>query len=156
MDPEIRDAIPNDLPAMIAILVDDVIGRQHESEAYADDYARAFEAIRSAENNELIVAVRDEAVVGMLQITYSPGLTRRGGWRATIETVRVRSDMRRMGIGAALIRHAIDRARKRGCRIAQLTAHNSRTNAHRFYESLGFSASHIGMKMTITPAADLP
>ena len=136
---------------MIAILVDDVIGRQHESEAYADDYARAFEAIRAAEHNELIVAVHEAAVVGMLQITYSPGLTRRGGWRATIETVRVRSDMRRMGIGAALMRHAIDRARQRGCRMVQLTAHHTRVGAHRFYESLGFAASHVGMKMTIDP-----
>jgi ribosomal protein S18 acetylase RimI-like enzyme len=152
MDLEVRDARPDDLPALIAMLVDDSIGRQYESasdEARAG-YAAAFDAILASDANDLIVAVSGGAVVGMLQITYSPGLNRRGSWRATIESVRVRRDRQRKGIGAALMHTAIERAQQRGCGIVQLTAHSSRAGARRFYESLGFAGTHVGMKLTIS------
>jgi ribosomal protein S18 acetylase RimI-like enzyme len=150
---ELREARPDDLSAMVAMLVDDEIGRRYESDAdeARPDYLAAFYAILASPDNQLVVAVCDGVVVGMLQITFSPGLNRRGGWRATIETVRVRRDKRRMGIGAALMRDAIGRAQRRACAIVQLTAHRSRQDAHCFYEGLGFSPSHFGMKMTLPP-----
>ena len=153
-DFEIRDAVADDLAAMVMMLAEDTIGRHYESEedAARPHYAAALDAILASADNELLVAVREGAVTGMLQITYSPGLNRRGSWRATIESVRVRRDVQRTGIGAALVRHAIERARRRRCGIVQLTAHRDRVDAHRFYEALGFTPSHIGMKMAITPA----
>ena len=151
---EVRDATAEDLPHLISMLVDDPIGSQYESlsDDARSDYAAALDAILASDSNQLIVAVSDGAAAGMLQITYSPGLNRRGTWRATIESVRVRHDLRRKGIGATLMRAAIERAKRRGCGIVQLTAHSSRAGAHRFYESIGFAATHIGMKMAITPA----
>jgi ribosomal protein S18 acetylase RimI-like enzyme len=152
MNLQVRDAQPSDLPALIAMLVDDSIGRQYESAS--DDarggYAAAFEAILASETNDLIVAVSDGHVVGMLQLTYSPGLNRRGSWRATIESVRVSRAMQRKGIGAALMHTAIERAKQRRCGIVQLTAHSGRAGAQRFYESLGFAGTHVGMKMDIS------
>ena len=155
MDLHVRDAAAEDLPQLVAILADDPIGREFETrdEDARDQYAAAFEAIRASDSNQLIVAVSEGAIVGMLQVTYSPGLNRRGSWRATIETVRVRSDKRRLGIGAVLMRTAIRRARQRGCGIVQLTAHISRVDAHRFYEALGFQATHVGMKLPLVPPA---
>jgi GNAT superfamily N-acetyltransferase len=149
---DIRDAEPQDLPEIVTILADDPIGRQYESLAAdaRDGYVAAFEAIRASESNELLVAISHGMVVGVLQITYSPGLNRRGGWRATIESVRVRNDRKRKGIGGQLLREAIGRAKGRGCAIAQLTAHVNRCDAHTFYESLGFAATHIGLKMALT------
>lgn len=133
------------------MLVDDPIGQQYET--LADEarpaYAAAFTAMLDSERDQMIVAVHDGTVAGMLQITYSPGLNRRGSWRATIESVRVRSDARSQGIGRMLMEEAISRARQRGCGIVQLTAHRNRANAHRFYESLGFTPSHVGMKLPL-------
>jgi ribosomal protein S18 acetylase RimI-like enzyme len=155
MDLQVRDAQPDDLPALIAMLVDDSIGRQYESESdeARAGYAAAFDAILASDSNDLIVAVSDGVVAGMLQITYSPGLNRRGSWRATIESVRVRRDRQRRGIGAALMHAAVERARQHRCGIVQLTAHSSRTGARRFYESLGFAGTHVGMKLEIAQRA---
>jgi GNAT superfamily N-acetyltransferase len=107
------------------MLVDDSIGRQYESASddARDGYAAAFDAIVASDTNDLIVAVSDGTVVGMLQLTYSPGLNRRGSWRATIDSVRVRRDMQRKGVGAALMHTAIERAKHHRCGIVQLTAH---------------------------------
>lgn len=98
-------------------------------------------------NNELVVAVIDEAVVGMLQITFIPYLTFQGRWRALVEGVRVSSETRSHGIGTALLRRAIERARERNCVMVQLTTDRSRQDALRFYERFGFVSSHDGMKL---------
>ena len=110
---------------------------------------RAFRAIDADPNNELVVACRGERVVGVLQLTYLPSLTYRGGWRALIEGVRVASGERSQGSGKALFEWAIARARERGCHMAQLTTDKARPDARRFYESLGFVASHEGMKLRL-------
>lgn len=123
------------------------VGREVFSEPIVSGYVEAFAAIDADPNNELIVAELEGAVVGMLQITFLPYLTYQGRWRALIEGVRVCASVRSQGIGAALIQHAIDRARSRSCVMVQLTTDRTRDEALRFYERLGFVASHHGMKL---------
>jgi GNAT superfamily N-acetyltransferase len=111
-------------------------------------YYAAFEAIERDPNNELIVAeTADGQLAGMLQLTFIPYLTYRGGWRALVEGVRVVAQMRSRGVGRRLFEWAIERARERGCHMIQLTSDKARPDAIRFYESLGFVASHEGMKL---------
>lgn len=149
-----RVATAADLPAIVALLVDDVLGATRE--AASDDaaaldprYVRAFAEIQRDANNEMMVLESDGDVVGCLQLTYIPGLSRQASTRAQIESVRVASHMRGHGLGRRLFDRAIARARERGCHIVQLTSDKRRTEAHRFYESLGFSATHDGFKLTL-------
>jgi GNAT superfamily N-acetyltransferase len=133
------------------MLADDELGALRETVAdpVPDFYARAFDAIDRDPNNELIVADRDGQLVGVLQLTFIPYLTHRGGWRALIEGVRVASAARSEGIGGQLIEWAIARSRERGCRIVQLTSDKRRADAIRFYERLGFKATHEGFKLPL-------
>ena len=146
-----RPAVRGDLPAIVQMLADDVLGAQRESfsDPLPDSYHAAFDALDSDPNNELVVAVRDDTVVGVLQITFIPYLTHRGGWRALVEGVRVASCARAGGTGGAMLRWAIERARQRGCVMIQLTTDRARGDALRFYERLGFVASHHGMKLKL-------
>lgn len=91
----------------------------------------------------------DETVAGVLQLSFIPGLTYQGGWRALIEAVRVAADQRSSGLGSAMISHAIERSRERGCVLVQLTTDRSREAALRFYQRLGFVASHHGLKLRL-------
>lgn len=143
-----RSARSSDLEAIIVLLADDALGarRERPAEPLTETYRRAFEAIAADPNNELIVAEDDGAVVAVLQLTFIPGLTRRGGWRAQIEGVRVASTHRSTGLGSRLVEHAVARARSRRCILVQLTTDKSRPGAIRFYKRLGFTASHEGMK----------
>ena len=116
----------------------------------ADD---ALGAKREADpNNELVVGELDGTAVAVLQLTFIPNISRRGSWRAQIEGVRVDSSLRSSGVGRSLIAWAIERARNRGCSLVQLTSDKSRSDAIRFYESLGFVASHEGMKLELSPS----
>ena len=144
-----RAAREADLIELVRMLSDDPLGARREvfTQPVASGYARAFAAIDTDPNNELIVAELDGSLVGMLQVTFIPYLTYQGRWRALIEGVRVSSSVRSRGIGAALIQHAIDRARSRDCVMVQLTTDRTRDEALRFYERLGFVASHHGMKL---------
>ncbi len=150
---EFRVATITDVPAVLALLADDAITRERgygEIPAEPEPAVRAaFEAIDADPNNELIVAVEDGVVVGSCQLTWIPGLSRGGAWRLLVEAVRVHSGRRGRGLGAEMMRWAIERARERGCRMVQLTTDKRRTDAHRFYERLGFVASHEGMKLTL-------
>jgi GNAT superfamily N-acetyltransferase len=139
-----------DVPAIVALLEDDEISRSRALPE-ADDARQwaAFEAIDADPRNELIVAERDGEIVGTCQLTFTPSLSRRGGERMTVEAVRVRSDIRGGGIGRAMMGWATDRARERGCRLVQLTTDKRRSDAHRFYASLGFTASHEGFKLSL-------
>jgi GNAT superfamily N-acetyltransferase len=87
--------------------------------------------------------------VGTVQLSFLPGLARRGALRAQLEAVRVRADQRGRGVGAAMIGWAIEEARRRGCALVQLTSDKSRPDAHRFYAGLGFVASHEGLKLPL-------
>jgi GNAT superfamily N-acetyltransferase len=148
----IRRAVRSDVPAIVRMLADDALGAQRE--AYASplpkSYYAAFEAISADPNNELVVACEGDRAIGVLQLTFIPYLTYRGSWRALIEGVRIDSSARSRGLGRKLFEWAIDRARQQGCHVVQLTSDKSRSDAIRFYESLGFVASHEGFKLHLT------
>ncbi|MFI7214775.1 GNAT family N-acetyltransferase [Micromonospora maritima] len=144
-----REATRADLPAVLALLADDVLGRDRDLPEVDAAYERAFADLDADPRNHLIVADVDGELVGCLQITYIPGLGRHGAERSLIESVRVRSDRRGQGLGRAMMRWAIDRARERGCALVQLTTDKRRADAHRFYLDLGFEASHEGMKLAL-------
>ena len=112
-------------------------------------YLAAFDAVDADPGELLVVAERARAVVGTLQLSILSGLARRGAIRAQIEAVRVRDDQRHQGLGGAMLRWAIAEAQRRGCGLVQLTSDNARVDAHRFYERLGFVASHIGYKLQL-------
>jgi len=150
----IRRALAADLPAIVRMLADDPLGARRErvEDPLPESYRQAFAAIEQDPNNELVVAEgADGVAVAVLQLSFTPGLSHQGGWRATIEGVRVDSRLRGGGVGHELLRWAIERARQRGCRQVQLTTDKTRTAARRFYESLGFVASHEGMKLALAP-----
>ena len=138
-----------DVPAIVALIAADQIGATRDGGDLAP-YDRAFAAI-DADPAQLLVVVTDAAgaVAGTLQLTFIPGLARRGGLRAQIEAVRVREDLRGGGVGHALFAWAIDEARRRDCVLVQLTSDKRRTEAHRFYGRLGFTASHDGFKLRL-------
>ncbi|GGQ42747.1 GNAT family N-acetyltransferase [Streptomyces althioticus] len=148
-DLEIRPATTSDVPAIVAMLADDPLGAQRESPDDLAPYLTAMERLRTDPNQHLVVAVREEQVVGTLQLTIIPGLSRRGATRSVIEGVRIHADERGGGLGTRLIEWAVDASRREGCQLVQLTTDNSRTDAHRFYERLGFTASHVGFKLAL-------
>lgn len=144
-----REARLDELAVLVDMLADDELGQTRESPGTPLDrgYVAAFTAIQKDPNNDLIVCESGGELLGMLQITFLPYLTYVGSWRALIESVRVASSHRGKGIGAKLFEWAIERAEERGCLIVQLTSDKSRPDAIRFYEKLGFKASHEGMKL---------
>ena len=143
----VRRAERADLPRLLELIADDMLGKNREGVGSDDPvYQQAFDAIDGDANQYLMLAELDGRVIGMLQLTFIPGLSRRGAWRANIESVRVDASLRGRGVGAWLIGQALDLARNRGCRLAQLTSDKRRTEAHRFYGQLGFSATHEGYK----------
>ncbi|MDO1580559.1 GNAT family N-acetyltransferase [Rhizobium oryzicola] len=148
---EFRKATASDLPAIIAMLADDALGLTREviSDPVDRRYVEAFEAIERDPNQWLAVAVDDEdAVIGCLQLSFIPGLSRLGLWRGQIESVRIASSQRGSGLGGEMIRWAIEQCRARGCGLVQLTSDKRREDALRFYEKLGFEATHEGFKLT--------
>ncbi|MFE8954226.1 GNAT family N-acetyltransferase [Streptomyces althioticus] len=148
-DLEIRSATTDDVPAIVAMLADDPLGAQRESPDDLAPYLTAMERLRADPNQHLVVAVRGEQVVGTLQLTIIPGLSRRGATRSVVEAVRIHADERGGGLGTRMIEWAIDTSRREVCQLVQLTTDNSRTDAHRFYERLGFTPSHVGFKLAL-------
>lgn len=146
-----RAATSQDLPAIVLMLADDDLGstREDPSIPLSRSYSAAFEAIEADSNNELVVAFKDDQIVGVIQITFIPYLTYKGGWRALIEGVRVSKDARSAGIGRRMFDWAISRARERKCVLVQLTTDKLRPDSLRFYETLGFVASHEGLKLRL-------
>jgi GNAT superfamily N-acetyltransferase len=146
----VRLARADDLGAIVRLMADDTFGagREQLAEPLPPSYADAFAAIDADPRNELIVVAEpDGQVVATLQVTFIPGLSRGGSERALVEAVRVASALRGQGLGRRLMEWAVQRARRRGCRLVQLTSDKARTDAHRFYESLGFVRSHDGFKL---------
>ncbi|MEV1330579.1 GNAT family N-acetyltransferase [Micromonospora costi] len=144
-----REAVRADLPAILALLADDVLGRSRDVTTVDEVYEKAFADVTADPRNHLIVADEGGELVGCLQITYIPGLGRHGAERSLIEAVRIRSDRRGQGLGRQLMTWAIDQARQRGCALVQLTTDKSRQDAHRFYRNLGFVPTHEGMKLPL-------
>ncbi|MEU1195687.1 GNAT family N-acetyltransferase [Streptomyces sp. NPDC005813] len=148
-DLEIRAAVADDVPEIVAMLADDPLGAQRESPDDLSPYLAALERLRDDPNQHLMVAVRERRVVGTLQLTVIPGLSRKGATRSVIEGVRIHADERGSGLGTQLIEWAIEESRRQDCQLVQLTSDVTRTDAHRFYERLGFTASHIGFKLPL-------
>jgi GNAT superfamily N-acetyltransferase len=145
----LRRATAGDVEAIAAMLADDPLGAARETPGDLTPYLTAFEHIDADPTEELIVAERGGVVVGTLQLSYLRGMSRRGAMRAQIEGVRVAANARGDGLGGELIRWAVERAREHGCVLVQLTTDKTRTDAHRFYDRLGFTATHEGYKLPL-------
>ncbi|NSY99645.1 GNAT family N-acetyltransferase [Agrobacterium tumefaciens] len=150
-DIKLRPARVGDLPGIVALLSDDMLGKSREdaSTPLNPRYLAAFESISTDPNQIQLVAELGEELVGTLQLTLIPSLSRLGTWRGQIEGVRVAAEHRGSGLGQKMFDWAIEESRVRGCTLVQLTTDKSRHDAHRFYERLGFTASHIGYKLNI-------
>ena len=148
-EPALREARRADVPAIVALLADDPIGASREGSADDDAYYAAFDLIDADPRNQLLVAELDGRVVGTLQLTMIPGLSRHGLLRGQIEGVRVAAGQRGHGLGRAMIAGAIEIARAHGCGLVQLTSDKRRPDAVRFYRSLGFADSHEGLKLPL-------
>jgi ribosomal protein S18 acetylase RimI-like enzyme len=146
----IRTATRDDVPAIVRLLADDMLGAKRERVDELPAYLRAFDDIAADPGNELFVAVQGDEVIGCLQLTIIPGMSRAGMRRAQIESVRVSSSHRGARVGEKLVLDAMARARAAGCGMLQLTSDASRVDARRFYERLGFEASHVGMKVSLS------
>lgn len=144
-----RKAHKEDLPAIVRLLADDELGSKREKyeDPLPDIYYQAFAAIESQIGNQILLAVEEDKVIGCIQLTMIPGLARQGMKRAQIEGVRVDKDYRGKRIGEALFKEAIAVAKAENCGLVQLTTDKARKDAYRFYERLGFTASHEGMKL---------
>ncbi|TMV06205.1 GNAT family N-acetyltransferase [Brucella haematophila] len=147
----IRKATSADVAAVVAMLADDALGVKREDPGLPlrDEYRNAFAAIDADPNQFLAVVEQDERIIGCMQLSFIPGLSRMGQWRGQIESVRIASDIRGGGIGRQMIEWAIEKCRERGCGLVQLTTDKSRSDALRFYQSLGFTDSHEGLKLSL-------
>ncbi|MEV0275119.1 GNAT family N-acetyltransferase [Streptomyces sp. NPDC050610] len=145
-DIEIRRATADDIPAIVALLADDELGALRETPDDLTPYRTAFARLASDPHQYVAVAVREGQIIGTLQLTIIPGLSRQGATRSIIESVRIHADARGSGLGTELIEWAIATSRTEGCQLVQLTSDAVRVDAHRFYERLGFEASHLGFK----------
>ena len=146
----LREAVEGDVPVLVQLLAADQLGATRDGVTGEDDlqpYLRAFRAIDADDAHLLLAAEVDGEVVATMQLSFLPGLARRGALRGQIEAVRVREDYRDRGLGAAIFHWAIAESRRRGCALVQLTTDRTRADAHRFYERLGFVASHEGLKL---------
>lgn len=145
----IRPATADDLAAIVAMLADDPLGARRESPDDLAPYEKAFARLADDPNQQLVVAVRGDRIVGTLQLTIIPGLSRRGSTRSIVEGVRIHSDVRGSGLGTQLIEWAVAESRRQDCQLVQLFSDATRIDAHRFYERLGFEASHLGFKLPL-------
>jgi GNAT superfamily N-acetyltransferase len=143
-----RAATPADLPFIIALIVEDSVISTGDDPADAahPDYVNALAEITADPNEQMIIVEEDSVPVGCFQLSYLPGLMRRGMKRGQIEVVHVAQTHRNRGIGGEMMRWAVERCRENGCSMVQLTSNKKRLDAHRFYERLGFLKSHEGFK----------
>ena len=148
---QFRPARHSDLEAIVALLADDAmsVGREAPDPQLLPAYRVAFDEMAADPRQLPLVIEEDGRLVGYLQLSLIPGLAFRGLKRGLIESVRIASDRRGAGLGAAFIAHAVELARVNGCRLVQLTSTNERVDAHRFYERLGFVATHTGFKLAL-------
>ncbi|MEV8374823.1 GNAT family N-acetyltransferase [Kribbella sp. NPDC056861] len=146
----IRRATATDVAGIVSLLTDDEIAAQRESPDDLTPYQAAFAAIEADPQQVLVVAERNGELVGTLQLTIIPGLSRMGATRGLVEAVRVAASARGTGLGTTLMEWSIEEARARGCTILQLTSDKARVDAHRFYLRLGFTQSHEGFKYALS------
>lgn len=151
MEVILRRACKEDLPAIVALLADDGLGNGREDAGLPLDqaYVSAFDALDGDPNQFLVVAQEGEVIAATMQLTFIAGISRKGAWRCQIEAVRVAASHRGSGLGQRMFEFAISESRSRGCSLVQLTTDKTREDAHRFYDRLGFVASHIGYKLKL-------
>lgn len=143
-----RDATSADLPFIVRLIVEDSVVSIDDDPSAADPaYAEALAAIDADPNQEMWIVELDGKPVGCFQLTYIPGLMRRGMWRGLVEAVHVASEHRNEGLGSEMMKWAAEHCRARGCGLVQLTSNKARVDAHRFYRRLGFEQSHEGFKL---------
>ncbi|MBT4963243.1 MAG: GNAT family N-acetyltransferase [Francisellaceae bacterium] len=149
VDIKTRLATREDILQIVNLLADDELGSKRESftDPLANGYIQAFKKIQSSPDNELIVMEHNGEVIGCMQLTFIPYLTFQGGSRCQIEGVRISSKHRGCGIGGKMFLYAIEKSKGRGCHMIQLTTNKDRVNTHKFYEKLGFKATHEGFKL---------
>lgn len=147
----IRRANRADVPEIVRLLADDPLGQTRETltDPLPESYYQAFEAIEADPNQFLAVVEQKGHIVGTFQISFLPGMSRKGAWRAQIEAVRIEHELRNQGLGRAAMEWIIEYARARGCALIQLTTDKTRKDAHRFYQRLGFISSHEGLKLKL-------
>ncbi|GAA1957971.1 GNAT family N-acetyltransferase [Kitasatospora viridis] len=145
----IRPATREDIPAIVALLAEDAKGVTRETPNDLTPYHAAFDRLAADPNQHPTVAERDGEVVGTLQLSVIPGLSRAGTTRTIIEAVRIKESERGNGLGTQLIQWAIEESGRLGAGLVQLTSDSSRADAHRFYERLGFTGSHVGFKLQL-------
>jgi GNAT superfamily N-acetyltransferase len=143
----LREARRDDVPALVGLYAEDELSTGGDGGADLDPYLRAFDVIDADPAHLLVVALVGGDVVGTLQLSVLPALVRRGALRGQLEAVHVRADHRGSGVGSAMVRWAVEEARRRGCALVQLTSQKRRVDAHRFYVRLGFANSHEGFKL---------
>jgi GNAT superfamily N-acetyltransferase len=146
-----RKATIADLPAIVAMLADDILGAKREKleDPLPGSYSKAFEIIDKDPHQELTVVEMNDEIVATFHLSFIQCISYQGGRRSMIEAVRTHSSHRGKGIGKKVFAYAIARAREKGCHLLQLTTDKQRPDAIRFYESLGFTASHEGMKLKL-------
>lgn len=145
-----RKAKRNDVEIIVKLIADDELGKTRENyqTPLPTEYIKAFEHINADQNQELIVVENEDSeIIGTLQLSFIQYLTYRGGIRAQIEAVRIRKDKRGLGIGKTMFEWVINRAKERNAHLLQLTTNKKRPQAIKFYDNLGFTATHEGMKM---------
>ena len=147
-EPTYRAATAADLPFMVRLVALDSVAASDDQwlDATAPIYEQAFAIISADPNQEVCIAELDGEPIGMFQLTFIPGLMRRGMWRGLVETVHIVPHQRNKGFGGQMMQQAIARCRQRGCGMVQLTSNKQRLDAHRFYRALGFAQSHEGFK----------
>jgi len=146
---KMRPAEREDIESIVRLLADDAIGATRENVENLDPYFRAFEEVSKDANQLLVVAELEGEVVGTMHMTMIPGLSHHGSTRGLVESVRIDSSRRGGGLGRELMRWAIAEFQRRGCKVIQLTSMLPRTDAHRFYLSLGFEQTHLGFSMKL-------
>jgi ribosomal protein S18 acetylase RimI-like enzyme len=148
-DVHVRKMQNADLPRILQLLADDELGQLRETVQVTphNDYRRAFSAIDADPNQYMAVFEKDDSIIGCLQISFIPGLSRRGAFRGQIESVRVAANFRGNGYGTLMMAWAIEKCREQGCSLVQLTSDKARKDAQRFYQKLGFVPSHEGFKL---------
>ncbi|MFD6446696.1 GNAT family N-acetyltransferase [Promicromonospora sp. NPDC060204] len=148
MELTFREAERDDLERIVELIADDAVAATRTG-TYGAAHVAGFEAVAASPDNELVVAESDGAVIGVMQLTFIPGISRNGASRLLVEAVRVDRALRGQGIGRLMMEHAHERGRARGCVLAQLTSDKQRPDAHRFYRNLGYEQSHEGFKLPL-------
>ncbi|WP_343808306.1 GNAT family N-acetyltransferase [Alteraurantiacibacter aestuarii] len=150
-----RDATVDDLPFIVGLIDGDPVSAARDAATTADaaHQLAGLQAITQDPNHRLLIAEAQGRPVGSFQLSFIPGVSRRGTWRGQIESVRVSPGMRGQGIGGAMMRWAITQCREKGCGLVQLTSDTNRQDAHRFYAQLGFAPTHTGFKLKLDPTS---